>query len=136
MINSAIPVKRNLTAAYFLSTVIAAVMVGVSLAGLFYQGFFYPAEELRRSFVPNDVVSLFIGLPILLGSMWFARRGRLIGLLFWPGALFFIVYNYIAYAVAMPFVPLFIPYLVLVALSVYAVIGLFTRMVLKSSRND
>jgi hypothetical protein len=38
--------------------------------------------------VANNVGNLVIGLAILLGAMGLARRGRLIGLLFWPGALF------------------------------------------------
>jgi D-arabinose 1-dehydrogenase-like Zn-dependent alcohol dehydrogenase len=33
------------------------------------------ARWLVQSFVPNDVVDLFIGLSILLGPMWLARRG-------------------------------------------------------------
>jgi hypothetical protein len=76
--------------------------------------------------VSNDVVNLLIGLPILLGAMWLTRRGRLIGLLFWPGALFYATYNYIAYAVARPLTLPFIIYLALVALSVYALILLFS----------
>ncbi len=42
------------------------------------------------------------GLPILLGSMWVAHRGKLIGLLLWTGALFFVLYNYLAYVIALP----------------------------------
>jgi hypothetical protein len=48
------------------------------------------------------VVNLLIGLPILLGSMWLARRGQLIGLFLWPGALLFVLYNDIIYVFAMP----------------------------------
>jgi len=62
-------------------------MAAASVAGLMYRTTIYPTDELLRTFVPNDVVNLFIGLPILPGSMWLARRGRLIGLLCWPGAL-------------------------------------------------
>jgi hypothetical protein len=34
-----------------------------------------------------------IGLPILRGSMGLARRGKLLGLLLWPGALFYVLYH-------------------------------------------
>jgi hypothetical protein len=74
--------------------------------------------------VSNDVVNLFIGLPILLGSMWLAWRGKLIGLLFWPGALFFVLYNYLIYVFAMPLNVAFLLHLALVTLSVYTIIGL------------
>jgi len=76
-------------------------MAAASVAGLMYRTTIYPTDELLRTFVSNDVVNLFIGLPILLGSMWLARRGQLLGLLCWPGALFFVLYNYIVYVFAM-----------------------------------
>jgi hypothetical protein len=124
--NAPLPVKSNLTRAYTLSLMVALLMAGSSLAGLLFQNRLYPTEELRRSFVSNDAVNLFIGLPLLVGAMWFTRRGRLIGLLFWPGALLYVIYNYVACIVA---VPLTVPsgvYLALVALSAYALILLFS----------
>ncbi len=123
-----LPLKGDLRKAYTLSSVVAALMVAASLAGLFLQTTIYPTDELRQSFVPNDVVNLFIGLPILLGSMWLTKRGKLIGLLFWPGALFYITYNFAAYAVAMPFTLPFLAYLILVFLSLYTMILLLTRI--------
>jgi hypothetical protein len=74
--------------------------------------------------VATDVTILFIGLPMLLGSMWLTWRGKLIGLLFWPGALFFVLYNYIVYIFAMPLSVAFLLHLALVTLSVYTLIGL------------
>jgi hypothetical protein len=81
-------------------------------------------EQAQDSDLANDVVNLFIGLPILLGSMWLARRGKLIGLLFWPGALFYGLYNYLAYLFGMPFNVMYPLYLVIVTLSIYTTIGL------------
>lgn len=75
-----LPITRNLSLAYTLSMIVAILMAGVSLAGLLFQPALYVTNELRQSFVSNDVVNLFIGLPILLGSMMLARRGRLIDL--------------------------------------------------------
>lgn len=118
----------NLSRFYLLSFVVALSMAIVSLAGLFFRFAIYPTEELRQSFLSNDIVNIFIGLPTLLGSLWLARRGKLIGLLLLPGALFYITYNYIAYAVAMPFALLFIPYLLLVVLSLYTIVVLLLSM--------
>lgn len=72
----------------------------------------------------NDVVTLFIGRPILLGSMWLTQRGRLLGLLLWPGALFFGLYNYTIYLFGMPFNGMFPHFLLIVTLSIYTLIGL------------
>jgi len=119
-----LPLRCNLTLAYAISLVIAALMAIASVAGLLYQTIIYPTDELLQSFVPNDVVNLFIGLPILLGSMWLARRGKLIGLLFWPGALLYVFYTYIVYVLSMPLNVAFLLHLTLVTLSAYTTIGL------------
>jgi len=115
---------RNPSLTYPLSIIIVVLMTAMSLAGILFQFAVYPTDELRRSFVSNDVVNLFIGLPILLGSMALARKGKLIGLLFWPGALLYITYNYIAYTIAMPFTLQFATYLTLVVLSSFSVFRL------------
>jgi hypothetical protein len=119
-----LPVKGKLTLLYILSFLIAILMTVASVAGIRYRALVYPTDELIRTFVSNDVVNLFIGFPILLGSMWLARRGKWIGLLCWPGALFFVFYNYTAYVFAMPLNWAFVLHLVLMTLSAYALIAL------------
>jgi hypothetical protein len=120
-----IPITRDLRLAYALSLLVGLLMSGMSLAGLFYQSSLYPHDELRRAFVPNDVVNLFIGLPALLGSMWLTRRGLLVGLLLWPGSLLYVVYNYIAYVFGTPFSLISVVYLAHVLLSAYIIFDLF-----------
>lgn len=119
-----LPITRDLTPAYALSLIIALIMTLASVIGLLYQTVIYPTDELLLSFVPSDGFNLVVGLPILLGSMWLAGRGKLIGLLSWPGALFYVLYMYVPYVISVPFNVLFLPYLVLVALSVYTLIGI------------
>ena len=121
-----LPVKQKLSQAYTLSLIIALLMAVMSLVSLLFQPVIYPGEELRRLFLSNDVVNLCICLPILLGSMALARSGRLIGLLFWPGALFYVTYNYLAYAIATRISWPFLVYLTLVALSIYTIVHLLT----------
>jgi hypothetical protein len=119
-----LPITRDLTLAYVLSLTVALIMTVASIVGLLYQTVIYPTGELLLSFAPSDAFNLVVGLPILLGSMWLARRGKLIGLLCWPGALFYVLYMYVPYVISVPFNVLFLPYLVLVALSAYTLIGL------------
>ncbi len=126
--NASLPVKHNLTLIYALSFIIAILMAAASVAGILHQTIVYPTDELHQSFLPNDVVNLLIGLPMLLASMWLTRRGKLIGLLFWPGALFFVLYNYIVYIFAMPLNLAFLAHLTLVMLSVYTLIGLLASI--------
>ena len=123
-----LPVKGNLSLIYTCSLLVAILMTVASIAGLGYRTTIYPTDELVRTFVANDVVNLFIGLPILLGSMYLAWRGKLIGLLCWTGALFFVFYNYMAYIFAMPLNWAFLSHLVLAVFSMYTLIGLVTNI--------
>jgi hypothetical protein len=121
-----LPIKRDLALVYALSYLVALLMAAVSAAGILVRTTVYPSEELLRTFVANDVVNLLIGVPILVGSMGLARRGALVGLLFWPGALFFVLYNYVAYVFAMPLGWAFLVHLALATLSLYTLVGLLS----------
>jgi len=133
-----LPIKRDLTFAYRGSLIVAILMAVVSAAGLVFgsTGLYGPdpkraigvteaeAGLLVPGFLAQDAYNLVVGLPILLGSLWLARRGSLIGLLLWPGALFYMLYTYALYLVGAPFSVLFLPYVALVALSAYTTIGI------------
>jgi len=125
--NARLPITRDLTLAYLASLAIALLMLITSVAGLFYRTVVYP-DRLSLSLAATDAVNLTVGLPILLGSLWLARCGKLIGLLCWPGTLFFVLYNYATYIVAVPFNALFLAYLALVTLSAYTLIGVVTSV--------
>jgi hypothetical protein len=109
---------------YAVSLVVALLVAVAALAGLLFRTAIYPTDELILAYLPVDAFHLVVGLPILLGSMWLARRGKLVGLLCWPGALLYVLYSYITNLVGVPFGVLFLPYLLLVTLSAYAAIGL------------
>jgi hypothetical protein len=123
---SELPIHRDLALVYTLSCLVALLMVAASAAGILFRTTVYLSEELLRTFVPNDVVNLLIGVPILVGSMGLARRGELVGLLCWPGALFFVLYNTLAYAFAMPLGWAFLVHLTLATLSLYTLVGLLS----------
>jgi len=108
---------HSLKPEYLLSLAVALVMTLTAIAGIVYQTDIYPTDELRYAKVPNDIINLAVGLPILLVSMWLARCGKLIGLLCWPGALFYMLYVYLPYLLIVPFGPLFLPHLIIVSLS-------------------
>lgn len=113
---------------YSLTLITALLLTALSLGGLLASNTFYPTEALRRSLLSNDAVNLFIGLPILVGSLVLARRGKLIGWLFWPGALFYIAYNALAYTITLYHSFLFIPNLALLVLSLATITLLLARM--------
>ena len=122
--STSLPVTRDLALAYASSLVIAFLMAITSIAGLLYGITLYLTEEMLLLKLPTDLVTLIVGLPILLGSMWLARRGKLLGLLCWPAALLYVLYIYLAYVIGVPFNVLFLAYVALVPLSAYTIIGL------------
>jgi hypothetical protein len=121
---ASLPVRRDLALAYASSLVIALLMAAVSIAGLLYGPPLYLTEEMLLLKQPTDLFTLVVGLPMLLGSMWLARRGKFLGLLCWPGVLLYVLYIYLAYAIGVPFNVQFLAYVLLVALSAYTLIGL------------
>lgn len=123
-----LPIKQHLRLLGATSLVVALLLASTSAAGLLFQASVYPTEELQQSFIANDVVNLLVGMPILLGALALAWRGRLIGLLCWPGALFFVVYNAVAYVFALPPGWTFALNLLLLMLAVYTVVGLTASM--------
>jgi hypothetical protein len=127
-LRSGLPVKHTLNVFYLSSSLIVLLTAIAAAASLVFTDDIYPAEELRRSFLANDAVTLVIGLPILLGSMWLTRRGVMAGLLFWPGAILFGLYNYLVYLFGMPLNWAFPVYLLIVALSLYTTIGLLAAI--------
>ncbi len=124
-----LPVTRSLRWVFPFSLLIAVLTGAASIAGLLYPDTVYPTAELRHAYLANDIFTLVLGLPILILSMWLARRGKplkigLAGLLFWPGALLYGLYNYTAYLFGMPFQGMFFLMLVIVVLSIYTLITL------------
>ena len=120
------PIKRNLKLVYILSLIIASLWVFTSVSGILLGSTIYPTDELFNTFISNDVVNLLIGLPIILASIILTFRGKLVGLLFWPGSLLFVVYNYMVYVLAMPLNWAVLLYLALITLSLYTIIKLMT----------
>jgi hypothetical protein len=123
-----LPLKRGPAVVEALSLLIALLLAVASAIGILYPEAIYPAEELRHLSVANDIVSLVLVLPFLLASLWLVRRGRLVGLLFWPGALMVVFYNGIAYLVSLPVNVSFALNLLLAPLSVYTLGALLSTI--------
>lgn len=120
-------IMHDLKLLYLSSVVIAILMAVVSMAGILNWNTIYPAPQTIGS-VGSDVFNLVAILPILLISMWLAHRGSLIGLLLWPGALFYVLYIYVFNIIGLPVTVLFLPYVLLVVMSVYTILGIFASI--------
>ena len=71
----------------------------------------------------QDLVNLLLVAPLLLVLGRRARRGQLGALFGWLGCLGFTVYNYAIYAFSIHFGPLFLVWVAVLGLSLFALIG-------------
>lgn len=117
-------IAANLGPAYLLSIVIAALMTFASAYALLEWPRVYAGSEpdLVPLLVGQDALNLVVGLPLLIGAMALARRGSLAGLVLWPGALFYVAYDYGYYVLGVPYGWFFIPYIVLVSASLFTAV--------------
>ena len=118
------PARGGLAAAYALSITLACGAIAVSIFGLLG-----PNAELAQP--PSvlvsragDLANLLVLVPALLVTSRLARRGSFLGLLLWPGALFYAVYINAVYLLTAPFAVLVFGYLGLVVLAAATVIAL------------
>ena len=119
------PSQRNFAVASAATLLAAALLAALSIAGLSAADELYGDDaQIVQWFRGWDAANLLVGLPILLGTLWLARRGSLAGVLLWPGALFYVAYTYALYAIGTPLNALFLAYAALVVLSAYTVIDI------------
>lgn len=108
----------------WLSVGAALLAVAGSLIGLLLPSIY---ALLTQAFLPQaiaqDLANLFLVSPMLLLLTALALRGSLRAYLLWLGVLIFTVYNYVIYTFSVPFGPLFMLWVAVLGLSVYALIG-------------
>jgi len=92
--------------------------VTINARGLYYWDTLSSAAQTQA----NDLVTLVLGLPLLAVSFWFTLRGSLRGRLLLTGTLGFILYTYISMCFGAAYNRLFLVYVALFSLSLYAFI--------------
>lgn len=90
--------------------------VTINARGLYY----WDTVSMVAQMQANDLVTLVLGLPLLAISFWMARRGSLRGRLMLAGTLGFILYTYITMCFGAHYNALFLVYVALFSLSLFA----------------
>jgi hypothetical protein len=82
---------------------------------------------LTPAFLPQanaqDIANLALAAPAMVIIAALALRGSLRAYLLWLGVLTFTVYNYVIYVVSVPFGPLFLLWVAVLGMCIYALIG-------------
>jgi hypothetical protein len=92
--------------------------VTLNARGLYYWDTVSSAAQMQA----NDLVMLVFGLPLLAISFWLSLRNSLRGRLLLAGTLAFILYTYIAMCFGAAYNPLFLVYVALFSLSLFALV--------------
>jgi hypothetical protein len=83
--------------------------------------------QLTPAFLPQalaqDIANLTVASPALLVLAALALRGSMRAYLLWLGVVTFTIYNYVIYAFSVPFGPLFLLWVSVLGLCIYALIG-------------
>jgi hypothetical protein len=80
------------------------------------------SADLAIQGISQDVVTLCIGIPFLLASLYFARKGSLKGRIMLSGSLLYFFLTYLFYLAMAMFNPLFLVYVLLLSASFFALI--------------
>lgn len=120
-------VIRPLSAPWWWLAVAAAILAAAAgVTGLLAASHVYSHEtrQLVDAATAQDVVTLLPAAPLLALLALRARRGSVCALLALPGVLAFAVYNYAIYAFSIHFGPLFLVWVAVLGLSVFALLGI------------
>jgi hypothetical protein len=113
-------------AAFWLWLSMAAALLAIAgnIISLFVPGIY---ADLTPVFFPQaiaqDIANLAIVAAAWLILILLAIRGSLRAYLLWLGVLTFTIYNYVIYTFSVPFGPLFLLWVAVLGLSLYALIG-------------
>lgn len=113
---------------FILTVLITVLMTAASVGGLWLEGLYRDNKFISVVWRGNDLATLIVAVPLLIGSMVLARRGSIRALLVWFGVLTFTLYNYAFYLFAAAFNWFFWLYAALFSLSIFGLIFGLTKI--------
>lgn len=105
---------------YINSIIIAILASTATLSGLFWKDLYkHDTVSVAAQAMGQDLVTLLIGIPIMLGSLYLIRQNSLKGNLIWMGTVFYFLYSYASMSFLASYNQLFLIYVALFSLSLY-----------------
>lgn len=105
----------------YINSIFIAVLAGIAtLSDLFWKGMYnHDTISMAAQAMGQDLITLIIGIPVLLGSLYLIRRNSLRGNLIWMGTIFYFLYTYASMSFLASYNQLFLVYVALFSLSLY-----------------
>ena len=114
---------KNLKILRILTILLSFSLALVSIAGAFFpETYARDHPSMAAQGVGQDLADLFIALPLLMFSFYYAGKGRRLAVLIYGGTLSYIMYSFIIYCFGIHFNRFFLLYCLTLSLSLYAFI--------------
>lgn len=114
--------------ATFLSAIVLVLLPVAAAVGLFVPGFYRDATTMVPQARGQDLVTLLIAEPLLLGVLVAARHGRVAAPAIWIGVLGYVLYTYAMYSYTAYFNALFLVYVAVLSASLFALVDLVIHL--------
>ncbi|OPX60395.1 MAG: hypothetical protein A4E25_00465 [Methanobacterium sp. PtaB.Bin024] len=122
---------------YTNSIAIAILASIATLAGLFWKGLYqHDTISGAAQMMGQDLVTLVICIPILLGTLYLIRKNSLRGQLIWMGTIFYFLYSYASMAFLTSYNQLFLVYVTIFSISLYTLLGELINLDIKSIKKS
>jgi hypothetical protein len=122
---------------YTNSIIIAFLALIATLAGLFWKELYqHDTVSGAAQMMGQDLVTLGICIPILLGTLYLIRKDSLRGKLIWMGTIFYFLYSYASMAFLTSYNQLFLVYVAIFSLSLYTLLGELLSLDIKSIKKS
>jgi hypothetical protein len=110
------------------TAVIILLSVAASAGGLFIQNLYRDNAFVQSAWFTNDIVTLFVAVPLLLIAVFFTNKGSLRWKLIWIGLLGYIFYNFAFYLFGAAFNIFFLIYTALFSLSGFTLLQMLWQI--------
>ncbi len=105
---------------YINSITIAILAIIATLSGLFWKSLYKnDTISITAQMMGQDLITLMIGVPILLLSLYLIYKDSIRGKLLWMGTLFYFLYTYASMSFLTSYNQLFLVYVAIFSISLY-----------------
>jgi hypothetical protein len=117
--------KTNQSNLWLWATVpLAVLLVIATVYGIFVpETYAADTPYFAAQGIAQDVITLFVTVPVMVIAFMFALRGSMRARLVWLGMLGYILYSYVMYAFSVRFNNLFLVYVAVLGLAIYSFVG-------------
>lgn len=114
--------QNKLKIEYILSILITALAIFASASGILVPSLYRDNLWAKSLWYGNDLITLFVAVPILITALIHTARGSMRAQLVWLGMVYYMFFNYFYYLFGSVFNRFFLVYAAIFLLSIFTII--------------